>query len=282
MSHLQTATFTNDDGTAINVPTSGVTGPEAIDPREALRILLSRGWTPIPFPSEKEAIDAAKKTSEAWGALGHSRNDVQSRLEQLAAMAQQRPDLTKIQKPYTFAGRVVSGLDKETPQSIMSRTPIGELEGGGQAMGAIPQGLLVAGMAKQFRPAAALSNEEIAARLRSQFESGEIGAGRVSRTVGGKVFRDAPTPIVAPAGAKSLSHIEEMYPALVNVKSGEIYYNPTRYQPGLHTELWKGVPPADQFNVVRGFVDPKTGHTFTEAQMEEQLMNKWFSIRPHP
>ena len=222
--------------------------------------------------------------------LDEAQSQVQTRLQQLRALAQARPDLItpgstgKLEnvRPYTFAGRVVSALDQETPQSILSRVPISELESGGQAMGAIPKGLLVAGMAKQFKPGPALSNEEIAARLRAQFESGGLPQSAATRTIGGKVFRDAPKPIMAPAGAQSLSHIEEMYPALVNTKTGEIYYNPTPYKPGLHTELWKGVPPADQFNVARGFVDPKTGHTFTEAQMEEQLMNKWFQIKPHP
>jgi hypothetical protein len=224
--------------------------------------------------------------------LDEAQSKVASRLEQLRALAQARPDLItpgstgKLEnaRPYTYAGRVVSALDNETPQSILARVPIQEMESGGQAMGAIPKGLLMAGMAKQFRPAAALTNEEIAARLRAQFESGELrsAAPTASRTIGGKLFRDAPQPVLAPGGATSLSHIEEMYPAYLNTKTGEIYHVAKPYVPGAHKPVLESIPASVRGNFTRGFVDPKTGHTFTEAQMEEQLMNKWFSIRPHP
>lgn len=60
MSHLNTATFDTDEG-AINVPTSGFDSPP-----DALKQLLARGWTPIPFPSRDAAVQAAQQTSNAW------------------------------------------------------------------------------------------------------------------------------------------------------------------------------------------------------------------------
>lgn len=231
------------------------------------------------------------KTAAEW-VKTHGQNMPESQLqkgyegiiETLKSLAQPRPDITsKVERPYTYAGRVVSGLDQETPQSIMSRSPIGELEAGGQAASMIPKGLLVAGMAKQFRPAAALSNEEIAARLRAQFESGELRqAAPAARTIGGKVFRDAPKVMLAPAGAKPLSRMEEMWPALVNEKTGEVIYREVPYKAGVHKEIWESLSPEQRLNLTRSFVDPRSRHAFTEAQMEQHLMDKWFQIKPHP
>ena len=67
MSHLETASFTNDDGTAINVPTSGVLAPGAVDPRAALDELKRRGVQFLQYPNEAAATNAAQATSNAWG-----------------------------------------------------------------------------------------------------------------------------------------------------------------------------------------------------------------------
>lgn len=80
-------------------------------------------------------------------------------LQQLQASARQRPDLLSAnqggpsfgspnyrapgdQTAYTFAGRL--GKPGETTPQILGRAPIGELEGGGQALGALPQLLTLA------------------------------------------------------------------------------------------------------------------------------------------
>lgn len=67
MSHLETASFTNDNGTAINVPTSGVLAPGAVDPRLALDELKRRGVQFLQYPNEAAATKAAINTSNAWG-----------------------------------------------------------------------------------------------------------------------------------------------------------------------------------------------------------------------
>lgn len=67
---------------------------------------------------------------------------VRSILESLKAAAQPRPDLMSPgstgdlvnPRPYTYAGRVGNALDKETPESILARVPMAELETGGRAL----------------------------------------------------------------------------------------------------------------------------------------------------
>lgn len=263
MSHLETATFTNDDGTAINVPTSGVTEPGAIDPRKALEILLSRGWTPIPFANEQAATEAAKKTSQGWDHAPPQSNFLQGILESLKAFAQPRPDITsQIQRPYTYAGRVVSALDNETPQSIMQRSPIGELEAGGQAASAIPKGLAVAGMAKAFKPAG-------------------IGSSQIAESLerGGKIFKPAIRSLaeIAPKNKIPNTPLERMFPAIIDEKTGEVLHAMAPTGPGGHSVLYSHMPAG--FNPTRGFVDPETFYAYSEAELEQILMKRHFGER---
>ena len=46
------------------MPTSGVGGET--DPHKIYEMLLGRGWTPLPFVTEKEATKSANRASNAW------------------------------------------------------------------------------------------------------------------------------------------------------------------------------------------------------------------------
>ena len=134
MSHLETATLGIEGGQAINVPTSGVEGSN--DPKKILKILLERGWTPLPFPTEKAAVEAAGKASKAWEGESHSMNPLESLLQSISSFlpasreAQADPSgfAQQLQQPPQVSGDLLNALAGTMP--------------------------LVGGMAKVFKPAA--------------------------------------------------------------------------------------------------------------------------------
>lgn len=134
----------------------------------------------------------------------------------------------------TYAGRVITPQD--TPQSIMARLPAGDTEEYG-SMGLLAPGLGGVG--------AGITKAELKAGVRPPVQIATIA-------------RKGEIPTVAP---------HEMWPAGINVETGEVAH---AYKAGIggHKpfEAMKGA--------VRGFVDPNTWKAYTQ-EMLEALGNYW-------
>ena len=199
---------------------------------------------------------------------------LQSILAALMGQAQARPDLGQKQPTAVLMGRMVQPGDSLA--SILERTPTGELESGGQALGALPSGLALGGMAKQFRPAmkpvkggAAFSMEQLL-KMSDDFNK------PATRTIGNKTFTDAPAVRMAGKGATTATPVEKMYAAMIDPQTGQVINTKTTYRAGDHGGLATLASTMENFNPVRGFVDPATGQAFTEAMLEDLLQQKYF------
>jgi hypothetical protein len=113
---------------------------------------------------------------------------LQDIIAQLSGQAKPRPDLItpgatgslENARPYTYAGRVQNANQPTTLKSIMEKMPIGEMEAGGQAMGAIP-GATLAGIAFHGSP-----------HKFSNFDMSKIGTGEGAAAFGhGLYFAEA-------------------------------------------------------------------------------------------
>jgi hypothetical protein len=87
----------------------------------------------------------------------------QTPFEQLRARAVERPDIAKPgEKPFTFAGRVVK--PGETPEEVLKRQPLAELEAGGRALpGGVGELALGLGLSKAAVAGAAAPKQSAAA-----------------------------------------------------------------------------------------------------------------------
>jgi len=165
-------------------------------------------------------------------------------IEQLNNQAIPRPDIItpgstgslENARPFTFMGRV--GQAGDTADSLLARMPQGEMEAGGQAMENLPKGLLVAGMAKQFKP----------------------GISKLAA--------------LAKPGKAPAVEFEKMFPALIDTNTGEVVHGMAATGPGGHRSLYDAVSGLKSFSPTRGFVDPSTFDAYTEGMLEDILLKK--------
>jgi hypothetical protein len=159
-------------------------------------------------------------------------NDI---LGMLTGQAQARPDLGEAQPLATYAGRIVRpGMSL---QDVLSQFPQAEAEEAG-------------------RTALGLS--------------GIGGAGAATRMIKGKTFKDASKFFPAPNDAVPLSSINQMRPAFINPRTGEVMVNQAHIGGGGHDTLQKlidAMPEVQRKQWQRGFADELSGLGFTDRQL---------------
>jgi len=91
-----------------------------------------------------------------------------------------------------------------------------------------------------------------------------------------KVFKPGPSLAarMAKKGSQPVTEFEKMFPALIDEASGEVIHGMSAHRPGDHRPLMEAASGMKNFNGIRGFLDPSTFDAYTEAMMEEALINK--------
>lgn len=182
-------------------------------------------------------------------------------IETLNRASRPRPDLItpgstgslENARPFTYMGRVAT--KPSSVAELMQKMPAGELEAGGQAIGALP-GVAAAGMAKQFKPGKMSVMEAMAAERAKQ-------------------IKDAPIRIARPTDVTD-TPLERMYAALIDEGRGEVINTRTPYRAGDHGGLYTQAAAMNNFQGTRGFVDPVTNQAYTEALLESILQKKHY------
>lgn len=162
----------------------------------------------------------------------------------------------------TYAGRVITPQD--TPQSIMARTPAGDVEEFGQligpAAGAVGAGITKAQLKAGLRPI-----EQEFAAMEGPAARGITGAGqRISKAELQQGVRGIQhLAEIAKKGDVPLTPVHKLLPAAINETTGEVAHAMTP-GPFLHEPLLKSIKGS-----VRGWVDPATWKAYTDEMLSK-------------